>query len=134
MSIDVRFEGGMRFEMEARGHTCTLDLAESSGGGDTGPTPPEVFVGAVGACIGVYLVDYCDRAGLPTEGLAMAMSFDTADNPKRIGRIQIEVKLPPGIPEDRLRALRKVADSCLIHQTLARGPEVAIAISRPESA
>ncbi len=134
MSVDVRFEGGMRFDMEVRGHTCTLDLAESGGGSDAGPTPPEVFVGAVGACIGVYLVDYCDRAGLPTEGLALAMSFDTADKPKRIGRIQIDIKLPSGIPEDRLRALGKVADSCLVHQTLVHGPEVAVALSRPESA
>ena len=134
MSIEIRFEGGVRFAVEARGHTWTFDLPESSGGGDAGPTPPEAFVASVGACIGVYLVDYCDRAGLPTEGLALTASFDTTAGPKRIGRIQIDVKLPPGIPEDRLRALRKVADACLIHQTLVHGPEVAIALSRPESA
>jgi uncharacterized OsmC-like protein len=96
-------------------------------------TPPEAFVGAVGACVGVYLVDYCERAELPTEGLAMTASSETVDDPKRIGRIRIEVKLPPGIPEGRLRALHKVADSCLIHQTLVHGPEVEVSLTRPDA-
>ena len=134
MALKIRYEGGLRFVITARGHECTVDVPQSKGGTDAGPTSPELFVGALGTCIGIYVVDYYQRAKLPTEGLALEVEFDTAEDPSRITEIRVRVNLPPGIPEQRLRALQKVAESCLVHQTLLQAPQIEISLVPPGSA
>ena len=134
MAIRIEYAGDFRFLVRTRGHECALDLPRPKGGSDVGPTPPELFVGALGACIGVYLVDYCERAGLPTEGLSMEAEYDTTERPSRISSIRLGVNLPEGIPEERCQALQKVAESCLVHNTLLCRPDVAISLSGLEGA
>ncbi len=108
-------------------------MPAAKGGTDTGSIPPEMIAGALGACIGVYLVDYCQRVELPTEGLSLTAGYETSEKPSRISKMQVQVKLPPGIPERRLRALQKVAESCLVHNTLLQPPEIEVSIAQPGS-
>jgi uncharacterized OsmC-like protein len=133
MDIKIDYAGDFRFLVRTRGHECALDLPRPKGGSDVGPTPPELLVGALGACIGVYLVDYCERADLPTEGLSLEAGYRTAERPSRISDIQLQVNLPAGIPQERQRALHKVAESCLVHNTLLCRPDVAISFDAGES-
>jgi putative redox protein len=136
MAVKIRYEGGLRFTMQARNHECIIDMPEAKGGTDQGPIPPEMVAGALGACVGIFIAQYCQMVGLPTEGLAVdtVHEYDDPDSPTRMTDIRVNVTLPAGIPEKRLGAIQKVADACIVHKTLLEAPRMEIALAQPERA
>jgi hypothetical protein len=48
--------------------------------------------------------------------------MELADNPKRVGRIVVDLELPEGVPEERVEAIKRVAQRCPIHETLNNPP------------
>jgi uncharacterized OsmC-like protein len=124
--MKITYEGGMRFTAEERGHTITVDLPPAKGGTDQGMTSRELFEASLGACIGVYVADYCERVGLNCDGLTVEVTSQRVENPARLGTLHAKVTVPAGIPENRRAAVQKVAQSCLIHATLRNQPEMMI--------
>ena len=56
----VSHEKGRRFAAEVRGHQIASDQPAPAGG-DTAPTPPELFIASLGTCIGVYIATFAER-------------------------------------------------------------------------
>ena len=52
MEVSVRYAGGKKFEMTARGHRVVTDQPLDNHGDDSAMSPPELFLSAVGACAG----------------------------------------------------------------------------------
>lgn len=127
--MKVRYETGTRFKASTRGHEITVDLPPAKGGTDQGMTPPELLVAAFGACIGVYVTQYCKQVGLNCDGLTVDVDWETVEEPLRVGRLHATVNVPAGIPEERKAAVKKVAEHCLIHQTLCNMPDMDIKIA-----
>jgi putative redox protein len=127
--LTVRYEDGDRLRISIRGHELTVDQPVSDGGEDTAPTPTELFVAGLAACVGFYAERYLRRHGLPTDGLEVECSFAfAADRPARVGDIEIRLILPGGFPEDRRKALLAVVEHCTVHNSLVAPPEVKIAL------
>src|SRR5581483_11585364 len=98
--IQVRHEGGDRFRVAVRGHEIVVDQPVEEGGGDAGPTPTELFVGGLAACVGFYAERYLRRHHLATDGLAVQCDFSFApDRPSRVSEVELRVLLPPGFPD-----------------------------------
>jgi uncharacterized OsmC-like protein len=111
----------MLFESEAGEHTILTDVPMNMGGADRAPKAPELFVASLGACIGSFVVDYCQRAGVDTRDMAVEMSFDGAQNPVRLVNLRAKIVLPHGGEEavKRREAILKVAEHCTLHETIA---------------
>ena len=43
--------GGDAYTISVRGHVLRVDQPTDAGGGDTGPTPTELFVASLAACV-----------------------------------------------------------------------------------
>jgi len=124
--INVRHDGGDRFTVGIRGHDVVLDQPIGDGGTDLGPSPTELFVGALAACVGHYARRYLARHGLPEEGLEVCAEFEIVARPARIGPVAIRLTVPPGVPDDRREALLAVASACTLHHTLEDPPVVTV--------
>lgn len=127
--IVVGHESGDRFTIDIRGHRLTVDQPVEAGGEDTAPTPTELFVAGLAACVAHYARRYLARHDLPTEGLAVQTHFTMAARPARVDRIDVCLHLPDGVPEERRTALLAVASHCTVHNTLDAGPEVVVGIA-----
>jgi uncharacterized OsmC-like protein len=92
-------------------------------------SPPELFIASIAACIGVYVLNFANRHSIPTEGTKLSADWQIADSPSRVGAIQIDVKMPGEVGEAHLAALRRVAEQCLIHNTLQHPPDIAISVT-----
>ena len=57
------FEKKYVAEAKMRNHFVVIDEPLSSGGGDTGPTPVEYFLTAIGGCVSMTLRMYAERKG-----------------------------------------------------------------------
>lgn len=123
MRLSVKHEGNVRFTASCRGHEITMDQPLDNHGDDAGMTPPEIFASSLAGCVGFYVAQYCKKAGLATEGLRIDMDWKMAQEPYRIGSIDMQIVLP-GLPENRQRAIHKVAETCLLHATLLHAPQM----------
>ncbi len=125
--VEINYMNSMKFEAKNRSHTVIIDQPQAGGGEDEGPTPPEIFVDALGSCIGVYVLAFCKNTGLDPKGMKIILDWEKAiDKPARIQKISAKIELPNADPGPRKAALLKVAESCLIHETIKHQPEITI--------
>jgi uncharacterized OsmC-like protein len=94
MSIVIQHHQDVRFSIHHGDHQVTVDLPENHGGSDRGMSPPQLFVAALGACIGVYIADYCDSQAIPYQGLQLHLDWKLRDRPRRTSHVRVRVELP----------------------------------------
>ena len=121
----IEHRGGVKFAAKVRGHEIQSDLP-SPRGTDEGMTPPEWLLASVGACVGVYIAEFCANHNIPYDGLAVDIDSDKTDNPPRIGAIRCGIHMPDGLPEKMRGAVLRAARQCFIHNTLCHSPQVEI--------
>src|SRR3989337_1691882 len=127
-SITISWVKGVQLAVEVRKHRIMVDQPLEEGGQDQGISPGEMFVGSLGACIGYFAVGFCQRHNIATAGLKVAMEWDYAEQPHRVGSMTAHVDLPGKLnPEVRSR-LQKVLEGCTIHQSLTHPPKIAFVL------
>jgi putative redox protein len=125
--MDVRFVAGEAYEVMVRGHRVLVDQPADHGGTDSGPTPTELFVASLAACVAFYAGRYLTRHGYSRDGLAVSAGYEMAsDRPARVGNIRLTVRVPADLPSQRWAALRAVVSHCTVHNSLASPPSVTI--------
>jgi putative redox protein len=127
---EIKYIGGKKFSAQNRAHTVIIDQPEDNGGNNQGPTPPELFIDSLGSCIGVYVLGFCKNTGLNPDGMKITLDWEKAsDKPSRIKNINIKIALPNADVGARKAALLKVAESCLIHETIKHQPEISMELT-----
>lgn len=124
----VTHEGGLTFATDVRGHRILTDQPRPAGE-DSAPTPLEVLGSSLGACVALYVQQFCETRGLPYEGFTVEVGLAGAGG--RIGRFDIRVHMPEPIPEAYADMLDRVARSCPAHNTLVHGAEVDVHVETP---
>jgi putative redox protein len=118
---------GEAYEVTIRGHRFVVDQPVDAGGDDKAPTPTELFVASLTACVAFYAGRYLTRHGLTRDGLAVWAEYEMAtDRPARVAAVRILVSTPDGLPETRRAGLLAVASHCTVHNTLEQPPPVSI--------
>jgi putative redox protein len=133
-SIVAQGNGGLRVTGQVRGHEVETDQPERAGGTDTAPTPLELLSVSLAACIGLYVGKYCAAEGLGPEDLAVEVKPLWREGPGRIGRFDVLVHIPDGVPAAHHDAIEEVVRTCPVHHTLMHAPEITIGLVRAESA
>lgn len=118
-TITTRYKGDMLFESRLGNHSILIDVPPSMGGSDRGPTPPELFIASLGSCVGAFVAQYCVRSDIDARDMTVDVSFDKVEHPTRLTNLAVRVSLPHGECKDRERALRRVAEHCPVHETIA---------------
>lgn len=131
--IAVTHVGGDRLRIETRGHVLFTDQPVEDGGEDTAPTPTEIFVSSLAACVVFYAERFLRRQGLPTEGLKVTADYQWAETPHRVGEIVLDVEAP-GLTEVKREAFERVIDHCTVHNTLRVSPVVMVKVAPSEVA
>jgi putative redox protein len=118
-------EGGDRIRMEVRGHQIRSDQPIDDEGGDTAPTPTELFLAGLAGCMTFFAERFLRRHGLATEGLLVTCEYTWAESPHRIGSIELSVDAPT-LPVERREAFLRVIEHCTLHNTLRQPPEMRV--------
>jgi uncharacterized OsmC-like protein len=122
--ITVDRETGRQFTVKVRAHEVSSDMSVQDGGRDAGMAPAEMLAGSLGACVAMMVQGYCDARGYTDGDVAVCVSLELADKPKRVSGFTVDVELPNGIPEEKMDAIRRVAELCVIHGTLKNPPQI----------
>jgi uncharacterized OsmC-like protein len=127
-SVVIRGTGsGLAQEIIAGQHLLKADEPLSAGGGETGPTPYELLLAALGACTAMTVTMYATRKKLPLDGIVVRLShsrihaedcFECQTDAGLLDRIDCEIDLTgPLAPDERLK-LFEIAEKCPVHRTL----------------
>jgi uncharacterized OsmC-like protein len=68
------------------------------------------------------------------DGFEVDASYEMADRPVRVTRIDIELRLPRGFPEEMRDRLAAVIGHCTVHNSITMPPEVRIEVRAPAGA
>lgn len=127
-SVVVRGTGsGFAQEILAGEHRLVADEPLSAGGTDTGPTPYELLLAALGACTAITVTMYAERKRWPLDGIVVRLShskihaedcFQCQTEAGFLDRIDREIELAGSLsPDERVR-LFEIAEKCPVHRTL----------------
>jgi putative redox protein len=128
---------GYRTDVGVRGHEFIADEPASVGGADSGPTPYDYLLGALGACTAMTLRMYANRKGWPLGDVVIRLrdarshAADCANCEKQavgIRRIERQIELKGPLTDEQRERLLAIADRCPIKQTLERGLRVEPAV------
>lgn len=128
MEIEVKHMKGMQFVAKMRQHSVVMDIGREEGGFDEGPRPTEMLISSLGVCIGVYASKYCQKHGLPFEGMSVKLSWKREDSPTRLADIVAKISLPKPIPADKMQAFLKQVEYCPVQNTLRSAPQAKIEV------
>lgn len=123
-NMKVDLSGKKSFAVKVREHEVLTDLPLEYGGGNTAPTPTELFVSSIGSCMGMYALSYLKTAGMDSEGLSLSLDWDLDKSKKRIQSINVTISAPKAGLGPRKAALISAAEKCLLHNTFHEPPEI----------
>ncbi len=129
-AVSVEHVGGDRLRINIRQHELYADQPLDGGGDDTAPTPTELFLGSLAACVAFYAERYLRRQGVSTEGLSVRCDWTWASDPIRVGTVEIKVDAPT-LPPDRQDAFLRIIERCPIDNTLRQPPAVRFTVATP---
>lgn len=116
MKLILETETSNRLEMGGTGFEIVSAGASVS--------PYHLLAASLSSCTVLTLQSWAEGAGIDLAPLTVAVSWDKADErPARIERLVMELRWP-GLPEDRVETVERIADLCPIHATLERAAEV----------
>lgn len=132
--MKIIYNGKKEFTVNVRNHSFTVDQPVDNGGENKGPTPPEIFAASLGTCIGVYVASYCNTKGIKTEGLMFDVDWKFSEEHEKIEEISVKIFMPDESYKAREKAILRVAEHCLIHNTITGNPKIDLSINKKQEA
>jgi putative redox protein len=118
---------GFEQEIVAGSHHLKGDEPLSEGGTDTGPSPYDLLLAALGSCTSMTVAMYARRKGWPLDRVTVHLRHgkihaqDCADCETREGmldQIERDIELSGSLTAEQRAKLLEIADKCPVHRTL----------------
>jgi putative redox protein len=114
-------------EIEVGSHELFADEPASYGGTDTGGSPYDLLLAALGACTSMTIGLYARKRGWPLEKITVSLRHfkihakdcdDCETKEGRLDRIELEIHLDGALTDEQRAKLMEIAGKCPVHQTL----------------
>jgi uncharacterized OsmC-like protein len=118
---------GFAQEIHAGPHSLHADEPASAGGTDTGPSPYDLLLAALGSCTSMTVAMYARRKGWPLEEVTVHLrhwkihATDCAECETKEGmldRIERDIHFAGPLTEEQRSKLLEIANKCPVHRTL----------------
>jgi putative redox protein len=119
--------GGFAQTVQVGSHRLASDEPLGAGGTNTGPTPYDLLLAALGTCTSMTIGWYARKRGWPLKEVTVALrhskiyAVDCAEcetKEGRIDRIERDIHLSGDLTAEQRSKLLEIADKCPVHRTL----------------
>lgn len=122
----ITFPGGARVDASFGSYTVRTDQPVEGGGAGSAPTPFATFLASIGTCAGIYVLGFCRQRGLPTDDIRLVQRIEMDPVTHLIGKITLDIHVPPAFPERYRAALIRSAEQCAVKKHLENPPKFAV--------
>jgi putative redox protein len=129
MEMVIDFPGGVRVDAHFGPYTISTDQPPYGGGQGSAPTPFATFLSSLGTCAGIYVLSFCRRRNIPTDGIRIVQSLETDPRTGMISTVNLDIQLPPEFPEKYRTAVIRSADQCAVKKHMETPPQFVISTS-----
>jgi len=134
VQIDVRYEGGLHtvaVHGPSRAELTTDAPVDNHGRGESF-SPTDLVATALGTCMLTVMGIVAERHGWSLEGATARVEKSmVADPVRRIGTLEVVLRMPGGLPEEARRTLERTAHTCPVHKSLHPDIEVPLRFDWP---
>ncbi len=123
MDMKITFPGGKKVDAEYNGFIHRTDQPLDAGGGNSAPSPFELFLASLGTCAGFYVLSFCQQRGIDMAGIELRQILERDHQTHLIGRVDIEIVLPASFPEKYRAAVVQAAQLCTVKKHLENPPK-----------
>lgn len=134
MEMIIDFPGGARVDAHFGQYTVNTDQPPQGGGDGSAPTPFAVFLASMGTCAGIYVLGFCRQRGLSTDGIRIVQRMHSNPMTGMVGKVELEIQVPPTFPEKYRPSLVKSADLCAVKKHFEQPPTFEITTKEVEMA
>ncbi|MBF0171950.1 MAG: OsmC family protein [Magnetococcales bacterium] len=127
--IHVHFPGGKKVDAIFDQFTVNTDQKVKDGGEESAPSPFLLFLSSLATCAGIFVLGYCQSRGMDTTGIFLTQTHEfVPDGPTRmrLGKIGIQITVPPGFSEKERAMLIRVAEQCAVKKVLENPPDFTV--------
>jgi ribosomal protein S12 methylthiotransferase accessory factor len=121
MEMTFTLPGGSRVDAQVRPFTIHTDQPPDA----TAPSPFELFLASIGACVGFYVLAFCRKRGIATDNIRVVQHHDMART-GLVERVRLTVELPPEFPDRYRDAVLRAADQCTVKKHLEHPPKIEV--------
>ncbi len=132
MEMRIRFPGNKKVSAEFDGFTVMTDQPKDAGGEGGAPAPFDLFMASLGTCAGIFVLSFCRRRSIPTEGLEIVQRVDWDEAAHRVSKVALEILLPEGFPEKYRESVISAANLCTVKKHILNPPDFEIT-ARPRA-
>jgi putative redox protein len=124
---------GFAQEIVAGSHRMASDEPVEAGGTDTGPSPYDLLLAALGSCTSMTVAMYARRKQWPLREVTVRLrhskvhAADCADCETKEGmldRIERDIELSGTLTKDQRGKLLEISNRCPVHRTLTSHAEI----------
>jgi len=124
---------GLAQQIIAGPHRLVSDEPTSAGGTDTGPTPYDLLLAAIGSCTSMTIALYARRKQWPLQAVTVRLRHsrvhaeDCADcetRPAKLTLIERDIELEGVLDQEQRARLLAIANRCPVHLTLSSQMEI----------
>lgn len=126
MEMEISFPGGARVDAQLNGYLVQTDQPPHGGGDGSAPTPFSLFLASIGTCAGIYVLGFCRKRGLSTEGISLRQRIQVNPMDGMVNQVDLDIQVPPEFPEKYKEALVRSAELCAVKKHLEAPPSFAV--------
>ena len=119
----IRFPGGKRVDTDYQGFTIQTDQSPEDGGDNSAPTPSSLFFAAIGACTGLYALNFCEKRNIDPARVQMTVELQLDEKTHLVEKIIFHTDLPPEFPEKYTAALVRSMNLCYVKKHFEQPPQ-----------
>ena len=126
MDIEITLEGKKKVNAKVHGMIIRTDQLIEAGGDGSAPAPFDLFLASIGTCAGIYVKSFCDQRGISADKIKIIQKVEINPESRLIGKIILDIQLPPDFPVKYREALINVANLCTVKKHLLHPPEIEV--------
>jgi ribosomal protein S12 methylthiotransferase accessory factor len=127
--MKINFTGGKKVDIIYKNFIIKTDQPIRHGGKNTNPEPFSLFIASIGACIGFYILSFCQERNIETKKINLLLQTKKNNQTNMIEQIDIKINLHKNFPEKYIKTMIKVANLCTVKKHLENPPKINFIIS-----
>jgi putative redox protein len=120
VNIHIDYQGDLHCQLthEPSQTAITTDAPTDNHGRGESFSPTDLVAAGLGSCMATIMAIAARGRGIELAGMQVHVQKEMNPNPRRIGRLGVEISLPGTVSQNDIKFLENAARTCPVHRSL----------------